>query len=480
MASHRPFTNGSVNDGGLPEPVPYQGLEHHAPPEQKEHHLPIHQEKEYYKPPASPEVWHGHRAAIPDAHEIDPSRYAGQSQSNGPQPADRRAWWKKKRFVIPLAILILVGAVAGGIAGGLSTRNNSSPTAEISSTQQEPDTPSTAAESPPNTMNSSLASVAWSDTDGFTYRRLYYQDDGGIIKESAWNSSTDEWYTSNDNIGVAKLQSPIAAAVAGNTTWPFQISVYFLDPQGHVYDPYTTNGKDWDIGQMTNEDIIPAPDSDLAIVWSQGDQTLCEECGQQTLLLAYQDSNDRIWVVNTTDPPEPTALEANAKRGTGLAMDSIWYQEGSPRISVYYQTVTDDLVTADWEGSEYGAQAAGFNRAWAWTLHEDTPLGSVTNGASFAAFASDAKSTSGDSLFSIALASGPRGITVTCQGSCTGVDRGTQGEAPSAMRDIQPFSAVAANVDRHVYAFQGENVKEFVLSADRSTWSLVGDVPTNI
>lgn len=40
-------------------------------------------------------------------------------------------------------------------------------------------------------------------------------------------------------------------------------------------------------------------------------------------------------------------------------MASIWYQEGSPRLDIYYQIGADHLVTADYEGSESGAQFVG-------------------------------------------------------------------------------------------------------------------------
>ncbi|KAL8669932.1 MAG: hypothetical protein Q9168_005497 [Polycauliona sp. 1 TL-2023] len=462
MALHEPATTSNVNDAGLPELSPYQGLEHNAYSEQKEYYGPGHQEKEFHSAHIPLEVWHGQHAAFPHTY-----------QSNARQPPKERAWWKRKRILISLAALVLIGAVAGGVAGGLSSRKHSSPTTETSNILPDPGSPSIAGPPSPKPLNSSLASVAWTTQSGeLASRRLYYQDDAGVIKESTWNSSGDEWYSSNENLGTAKLNSPIAAAVAGNKTWPFQISMYYLDPKGRLVEKYTTDGEEWDIGRMTNEEIIPARNSALAATWSQSDQTSCNDCGEQTLLFAYQDSNNKIWVFNATDPPIPIALKANAKGGTSLAMNLVWYHEGSPRISVYYQTETDDLVTADWEGSAYGAQASGNNNVWTWNMHEDTPVGRVTSGGSIASFASDSGSPSGDSLFSLAVTSGPQGINTTCTGLCSGIDNGAQG----ALKDVQPFSAVAANADRHVYAFEDGKVKEFVLSTD-GTWSLTGDVP---
>lgn len=111
-------------------------------------------------------------------------------------------------------------------------------------------------------------------------------------------------------------------------------------------------------------------------------------------------------------------------------------------------------------------------------MHENNSIGSVTRGAAVASFVSGAESPDGNALYALALSSGSRGIKVTCTGYCSSLGTGTQAQSPSAMENVEPFSAVAANVDRHVYAFENGTVKEFVLSIDGSTWSLVGDVPT--
>ena len=60
-----------------------------------------------------------------------------------------------------------------------------------------------------------MASVAWTDSDQVAYRRLYYQDSAGTVKESAWNSTGNAWYSSNDAVGIGKQGSPLAAAVVG-------------------------------------------------------------------------------------------------------------------------------------------------------------------------------------------------------------------------------------------------------------------------
>ena len=374
---------------GLHEATPFQGLEHHVPAsEQKQLYLPDHEGKENHLPPAelSPEVWHVQHPASHDAPGSDPYWHPTLSDPNAPQPQTERVWWRRKRFWIPLVALLLIGAIVGGVVGGLSNRNDSPSNPPSPSPNPSPRPASIPAPPSPKPLNSSLASVAWSDPRSLAYRRLYYQDAAGTIKESAWNSSGNEWYSSNENLAKAKLNSPIAASVAGNLTWPFvslphqllagacstatsqriecsssqQINLYYLDPQGHLVERYSKDDQEWKSGALTNDDIIPSPDSDLATIWSQTDHNSCDGCGQQTVLLAYQDSNDKIWVVNATGSrPSLTTLQADAAPGTGLAFQSVWYSKGSPGLRLYYQKGADDLITIDYEDSLYGSQVTG-------------------------------------------------------------------------------------------------------------------------
>lgn len=212
----------------LPEATPFQGLEHHTPAsEQKQLYLPDHQGKENHLPPAeiSPENWHVKHPASHDAPGNDPYWHPTLSDPTATQPQRERAWWRRKRFWIPLVTLLLIGAIVGGVVGGLSNRNDSPSNPPSPSPSPSPNTSPSPASIPappsPKPLNSSLASVAWSDRSRVAYRRLYYQDAVGTIKESAWNSTGDEWYSSNENVAKAKLNSPIAASVAGNLIWPF-------------------------------------------------------------------------------------------------------------------------------------------------------------------------------------------------------------------------------------------------------------------
>ncbi|KAL8804888.1 MAG: hypothetical protein Q9182_002290 [Xanthomendoza sp. 2 TL-2023] len=435
MAFHESFGGRRAYDEGLPEASPYEGLERHVPPsEEKEYHpLPnqLPPENVHLMHPTSP----GH-----DTDKSHASWHATQSEQNHPPSQGKRASWKRKRLWIPLAILLLIGAIVGGIVGGLSTRKSSSSVSDKEDSKASPDSTaaspskSTSTASPSNPaqpsskpLNSSLASVAWSDHGNLRYRRLYYQDDVGTIKESAWNSSADRWYLSQENIAQAKSNTPIAAAVAGNLTWSFT------------------------------------------------DHQNCKNnnCGMQTVLLAYQDSNNRIWIANATgSSPVLTRLEADPSPGTAITFQSVWHSTGSPGLRLYYVKGATDLIIVNHEVSEYEAKRLG-DRAGNWTVKENNPVGSVSRGGSLASFTSGDDS-SGDPLFYYTLSSGPQGIKTVYYSA----GKGWRTDTPDVMKNVQPYSSVAANADRHVYAFEGGVVKEFVMSTDGLTWSLVGDVPT--
>ncbi|KAL8799199.1 MAG: hypothetical protein Q9200_007598 [Gallowayella weberi] len=421
MAFHESSSGLQAYNEGLSEVSPYERLERHVPPSD---------EKEYYSPQDQlpPEIFHVNHPTSPgpNAYRSHAPWHATQSEQNQPPTQEKRALWKRKGFWIPLAILVLIGAIVGGIAGGLTIRKYSfsvsdkedsktSPNSTAASPSKSISTASPSSTSSPaqpssKPLNSSLALVAWSDHGNLKHRRLYYQDDTGTIKESAWNSSADMWYLSQDNLAKAKPNTPIAAAVAGNVTWPLQSSLYYLNLNGYLVERFSSDALSWKIGQLTSEEIIPSPNSDLAAIWSQTDHQnrTSNNSGVQNALLAYQDSNDRIWVVNATgSTPILTRLEAYPTPGTGIAFQSVWHSMAEPGLRLYYMKGAADLIIVDYEVSEYGAKLTG-DGAWNWNASENNPVGSVSPGASIASFTSG-DDPSGDPLFYYTLSSGPQG-----------------------------------------------------------------------
>lgn len=233
MAQDASSVNTSGNDHNLPEVLIPAETEHLPPLDGGE--------KEHY---------------LPDALQLVPppfntqNLYTAQPGSDTPSGS---TLWRKKRLWLPLATLVFLAAVVGGIAGGLlihrdpasSQTSNEPPssTAESVPPKASPASSSTTTELVPpkassvvsstrtttttllqpsaKPLNSSLASVAWKDNEGLEYRRLYYQDSAGKIKESAWNNSANGWSSSSKALAQGRQNSPLAAAVAGNLSWAF-------------------------------------------------------------------------------------------------------------------------------------------------------------------------------------------------------------------------------------------------------------------
>lgn len=51
-------------------------------------------------------------------------------------------------------------------------------------------------------------------------------------------------------------------------------------------------------------------------------------------------------------------------------------------------------------------------------------------------------------------------------------------QSPEVMAGVQNYSAIAANDDRQVFAFQDGSVRQFAVSQNGMNWSLVGNVDT--
>ncbi|KAL8880424.1 MAG: hypothetical protein Q9198_002163 [Flavoplaca austrocitrina] len=275
------------------------------------------------------------------------------------------------------------------------------------------------------------------------------------------------WYPSNDSLPNAKLGSPLAAS---------ELNLYYIDTNGRLAELTATDSTPWTNGSLSRAEIIPAANSDLAAQWSVYDGVACNNCGDSYLVLAYEDSNNRIQVVNKTQ----TGIrydqldEAIPVPGSGLAMNLHWMLDKAPELRLYYQQGADGVMSADWTDW----QNDNGSEDWNWATHEIPSLPAQgTPGRPMAGFTWSGDSASDNPFFVEILTTGAQGVNITPWQSAKGWQPPT---APEIMRNVQAYSGIAANGDRHVYAFEGGVVKEFVVSTDGLTWSLVGDVPTII
>ncbi|KAI4256404.1 MAG: hypothetical protein L6R42_006244 [Xanthoria sp. 1 TBL-2021] len=144
-----------------------------------------------------------------------------QSEIEVPTPAPKILGLKRKTFIrLLLAVLIIImGSAIGGGVGGTQTAYERKESGSL------PDpAPSTVPATIPTNVplptprepyqKTGLAALQWTDLDGISHSRVYYQDSLNRIRESAWDNSTSwrsPWQIDVISNAV-KSGTPLAAA----------------------------------------------------------------------------------------------------------------------------------------------------------------------------------------------------------------------------------------------------------------------------
>lgn len=132
-----------------------------------------------------------------------------------------------------------------------------------------------------------------------------------------------------------------------------QLNVYYVNAAGRLVELYTRDTQSWSSGSLSLESITPSLNSDLAAIWTAYDGAMCNNCGEHDLILAYEDTNDRLQVVNATSSGlRYRTLDADPIPGSGLAISLQWHSQGSPGLRLYYQKGEDGIFSVDWESQE--------------------------------------------------------------------------------------------------------------------------------
>jgi hypothetical protein len=265
-------------------------------------------------------------------------------------------------LAITIAVLLIVGAVVGGVLGSRHHHNNVSP----ASPSRNGSTPLTGPTYKAIRQDSQLAAVAFNDTSGTTQYRVYFQDSTNLIKESSWNSTSQRWFVSNSNVTKAKPSTPIAAAAVGpgdmnasNTAGLYSlasqeqyINLFFLDEKSKVNELYTTSNdfRHWSSGTLTARNFVATQTSALTALW-HADST-CTGC-PNTLLLVYEDQNGQAQLVNGTQSGWSTyPLSMNLGPQSGLSLVMMRISGFINPLRLYYQLQDWYLASHDWESPE--------------------------------------------------------------------------------------------------------------------------------
>jgi hypothetical protein len=196
---------------------------------------------------------------------------------------------KRRTFFIllPFATLIIIAALAGGLAGGLTHRSS------LSSGDQ------TVAAGDVNIMDvSSLAASNWTDGKGFNHRIVFFQDPWNAIVARRWDSQNKTWATTNITSATANSATPVMPApgtslASAALDWPgaYDVHLYFLDPWDVVRSTYSDSPVQltdlWKNDTLGSSNIKVLHGSKLAATWARSSTP--NDVGLWTL--AWQDPN---------------------------------------------------------------------------------------------------------------------------------------------------------------------------------------------
>lgn len=293
------------------------------------------------------------------------------SQSS-PKPC--RIWGMRRRVfyvLLTLIILIIIGAIAGGVAGSLGSRRHS-----IEANPENVNNNTTPNE---NTgqgrifVNSSLAASSLVDEGGNTIRSVFFQDNSGAIILRQWDSQTTTWKTRNLTSSLIRdtsqsdiwtyLGTPLAAAsLEFGARHHYETWVWFFTPDngiqlvGSIDSTFTETKISIDNLPLT---IYPASESRLAVAW-QG----CPSDCIGSWILAFQDQDGQIGIANASSTwhlqatlneivsvGSPMAIVPQ-ENGGGLTNLSLLIEDSSDSSARNFQSysVSGD---GDWQTSMY-------------------------------------------------------------------------------------------------------------------------------
>lgn len=264
----------------------------------------------------------------------EPGGYYSQPPQQPPPPVVAPSGRGKKWMcgLPPRVFWIIVGVaavlvgVAATVASVVVMRKNQS--GDGSGSQGSSGTNSTLATDPdaPILPGTRLAVGNWTDASTrFTHRAVVYQTRYALMV-TYWDDSNRSWASVNVSASLARANnaitvkegSPFAIGVTGSP-WPFQMSIYYLTPQnviGEVFCKNETTMDDWRIGDIHRRALRrAAPNTQLTSQWHR-----CSFGCSQHIYVVYEDDQNTIQLINSTDIQRQNVVVSNVTPGSALTM----------------------------------------------------------------------------------------------------------------------------------------------------------------
>lgn len=279
-------------------------------------------------------------------------------------------------IVLSVVTILILGAIAGGIGGGLSSKSRHDQDQE-DDTSNDGNVPTEGGNLTDPTSyhilpTSHISATNWTDPDGYTHRFVFFQDGFGAIVVRRWDAQNQSWSTDNLTdifqtsrapINPLSPSTPLASASVSfneiNSTRN-QILLWYMAPDNTITSVEVQDlvdaPEEWTLNTLDGEVIEAYPGSQLAAAWNR-----CWDICAGYWALAYQRPGDAgINLLNESDTSH-TSLAVESDRvvaGTSLAVTPEVQTDGD---SVARLTLMSESLLASDSGK---AQKSTYETEW--------------------------------------------------------------------------------------------------------------------
>ncbi|KAJ1338632.1 serine/threonine kinase PknH [Microdochium nivale] len=369
-------------------------------------------------------------------------------------------------ILLAVAIVIVVGAVGGGVGGALASKGgNSQPLGGSTGTTNGTDSPgngtSTTPKGPRPLGITKIAAANFTDSNNISHRHVYFQDEFNSIIERRWKSDTNQWTTNN----ISKLfeasttynpqygTSLTVAARAKYDSFEPEIQLYFLDQFNfirsvHAFDA-ETKPDDWTNNTLGGAFLEVRKGSHLSAMY----QSWWDDTRSGSWCVAYQRPSDGS--VKTANSSHWVTSDV-AVKGTDLSNNA---------SLALIPSLTNGRLSGAWLASsgvvqssqQAPLQVSGFVDTWDNVVPRPMLLADLPSEQNqFAATQVDNwRSPLFVSLADDGTLESPSGDDAT--------DKIALVDAPEGTR----FRAISFTHDVHFYGISGDEIQEYELIQDR-------------